>query len=212
MKSTLACLLVLLCAFAGFGQVAVLQIRILEGDGAVHAVGSRASRPLVVEVTDETGRPAAGAAVSFHLPDEGPGGAFTNGLRTEVMQADERGRVTLRGLQANRQPGRFAIRITASLEQARAGTISYQYIADAKGAPASPQTASVAAPAPKGRKWWVVVLIAGAGAAAGGVAARSGGARTASPSAPAVLAPAAVTLPAPPALSIGAPKVTVAQP
>ena len=56
---------------AATAQVAILQIHILEGEGAVHPPGSRISRPLVVEVTDETGRPVPSAAVvmsSFMVP------------------------------------------------------------------------------------------------------------------------------------------------
>src|SRR5947207_13362891 len=105
-------------------QVAILQIQLLEADGAVHAPGSRSTRPLIVAVTDETGRPVAGAAVSFHLPEEGPGGAFANGLHTEVAVTDAQGRVVLHGLQVNRVPGRFQIRVIANKEQARAGVMS----------------------------------------------------------------------------------------
>src|SRR4051794_2746222 len=104
-------------------QVAILQIQFVEGEGAVHAPGSRSSRPLTVEVTDETGRPVPSAAVSFHLPEEGPGGAFANGLHTDVAVTDAQGRVSLHGLVLNRIPGRFQIRVIATKEQARAGAL-----------------------------------------------------------------------------------------
>jgi hypothetical protein len=110
-------------------QVAVLQIRVIEGEGAVQAPGSRSKRPLTVEVTDETGKPVEGATVSFHLPEEGPGGVFANGMRTEVAVTDSHGHAGVHGLQLNRAPGRFQIRIVASKEQARAGMVSFQYIA-----------------------------------------------------------------------------------
>lgn len=207
MNPLLAGLVALLSICVAWAQVAVLQIRIVEGDGAVHSGGSRASRPIVVEVTDETGRPAAGAAISFHLPDEGPGGVFTNGLHTEVVTADGSGRAVSRSLQLNRQPGRFQIRITASLEQARAGTLSYQYIAETGKASTGASTAS--AQAGKGRKWWVVAALAGAGVAAGGFAARGSNRSSAPPVAAATLPPAAIVLPS---LSIGTPKVTVGRP
>ena len=123
----------LLWAVAALAQVAILQIRVVEGEGTVHLPGSRSSRPITVDITDETGKPVAGAAVSFHLPGEGPGGAFVNGLRTEVVITDAEGRASLRGLLANRLPGRFQIRILASKEQARAGTVSFQYVAEPRG-------------------------------------------------------------------------------
>jgi hypothetical protein len=208
-KASAASLFLLPCL--AFAQVAILQIRVVEGDGAVHQAGSRPSRPLVVEITDETGRPVGGAAVSFHLPDEGPGGSFTNGLKTEVLMADTQGRVSLRGLQLNRATGRFQIRIVASKEQARAGTVSFQYIAGPSGGGASTPSATAPASASKprgGRKWWILAAAAGA-AVAGGAAARSSGGGTGPAQPPGT---GAITLPPPPTISIGSPTVTVGKP
>ena len=55
---------------------AIVQIKVIEGEGAVYAVGSRATRGIAIQVTDETGRPVEGASVSFRLPDDGPSGSF----------------------------------------------------------------------------------------------------------------------------------------
>ena len=41
-----------LLAAAASGQVAILQIRVIEGEGAVHVPGTRSSRPITVEITD----------------------------------------------------------------------------------------------------------------------------------------------------------------
>lgn len=184
-------------------QVSVLQVKIVEGEGTVHLAGARIPHPLTVEVTDETGRPAAGAAVSFLLPDEGPSGHFSNGLRTDIVTADSKGRASVRGIQLNRIPGQFQIRITASKEQARAGTVSFQYIAEPKGgAPA------VGAASPSRKKWVVLAAIL-VGAAAGGVAAGvSGGSRGVTPSA--AIIPSAAPVPTP--LTIGTPAITVGRP
>ena len=132
-KSVGLAVLWLLWVAPALAQVAILQIRVIEGEGAVHLPGSRSTRPITVEITEETGKPVAGAAVSFHLPEDGPGGAFVNGLRTEVVVTDAHGRASLHGLLANRIPGRFQIRILASKEQARAGTVSFQYVAEPTG-------------------------------------------------------------------------------
>jgi hypothetical protein len=180
-------------------QVAILQIQIVEGEGGVHAPGSRSARPLTVEVTDETGRPVAGAAVSFHLPEEGPGGTLASGLRTDVAMTDGQGRVALRGLQVNRSPGRFTIRIVASKEQARAGVISSQYVAEPRS--------GAATEAPKGRaKWLVVAALVGGGAAAGILSAGRNTAAAAAP--PSVLAGAVTMAP----VSIGTPSTSVGRP
>lgn len=193
--------LCLLWAAPALAQVAILQIRVIEGEGAVHLPGSRSTRPITVEITEETGKPVAGAAVSFHLPEDGPSGAFVNGLRTEVVITDAHGRASLHGLLANRIPGRFQIRILASKEQARAGTVSFQYVAEPRGGVAT------ASAAPAGRRKWIAVAAAVAGGAVAGIVATRGGGGAASPGAAAVL-----SAPAPPVLSIGTPAITVGKP
>ena len=191
----------LLWAAAALAQVAILQIRVIEGEGAVHQPGSRSTRPITVEITEETGKPVSGAAVSFHLPEDGPGGAFVNGLRTEVVITDAHGRASLHGLLANRIPGRFQIRILASKEQARAGTISFQYVAEVRGG-----VAAVSA-APARRVKWIAVAAAVAGGAVAGIVALRGGA------APAAATPAAATASTVSlALTIGNPSITVGKP
>jgi hypothetical protein len=197
----------LLLAAGAFAQVGILQIRVLEGEGAVHVPGVRSSRPITVEITDEIGRPVPGAAVSFHLPEEGSSGAFVNGLRTEVAVTDARGRASVHGLQANRIPGRFQIRIMVSKEQARAGTVSFQYVTESKGGatPATGTPASAASkaapPAAGNRKWLWVAAAVGGGAVAALVAARG------SPSPTAVAPPVATT-----ALTVGSPTITIGKP
>ena len=178
-------------------QVAILQIQFVEGEGAVHAPGSRSSRPLTVEVTDETGRPVPSAAVSFHLPEEGPGGAFANGLHTDVAVTDAQGRVSLHGLVLNRIPGRFQIRVIATKEQARAGALSSQYVAE-------PHSGMALAKASRSRtRWAVIAALVGGGAAAGILSAgRNTPAAAAAP-------PASVPVPS---ISIGAPATTVGHP
>jgi hypothetical protein len=194
-----AAALVVALAGTATAQVAVLQIQILEGEGGVHAPGARLARPLTLAVTDETGRPVAGAAVSFNLPEDGPSGAFASGLRTEVATTDQLGRASLRSIQLNRIAGRFQIRIIASKEQARAGTVSFQYIADAGSGVAAAGSAR-AHPASRGHgKWIAVAALVGAGAAAGVVASRSGNGTPPSGAGR-------------PTLTIGSPSLTVGKP
>jgi hypothetical protein len=186
-----------LWAAQALAQVAILQIRVIEGEGAVHLPGSHSTRPITVEITDETGKPVDGAAVSFHLPEEGPSGAFVNGLRTEVVISDARGRASLHGLVANRIPGRFHVRILASKEQARAGIVSFQYVAEPK---AGASKVSLSAP---GRRKWMLIAAAAGGAVAVAAAARGGSA-----SQPA----ASQAAPPAPVLSVGSPTITVGRP
>lgn len=182
-------LLALLLARGAPGQISSLQIRVVEGEGEVHPAGARSIRPLTVEVRDEGGRPVAQAAVSLHVPEDGPGGTFQNGLHTVVATTGADGRASIRGLRVNRVPGRFQIRIFASKEQARAGTVSFQVVGAA------------ARSAGWHGKWAALAALAGGGALAGLLAAgRSSGA---SEGAPPVQ---------PPALTIGPPVVTVGKP
>ena len=149
MKAFLARALVAAFPCVAMAQIAVLQIKILDGEGAVHPPGAHIVHPLTVEVTDETGHPVAGAAVSFQLPPEGPSGLFSNGLRTDLVLTDASGRASIHAVQVNRSAGQLRIRITAVKEQARAGAIATQYIAESHIAgPASVATTVPAAASP----------------------------------------------------------------
>jgi len=105
-----------------------LRITIVAGDGQRYVEGAHAAKPLLIQVTDGLGQPVDGATVSFQLPEEGPGGTFLNGLRTDLAITDATGRANVRGLQINRIPGQFTIRITAAKEQARAGIVVNQWV------------------------------------------------------------------------------------
>jgi hypothetical protein len=200
--------LALLGAYAHLAdcQVAVLHIRVVEGEGAISAPGSHNARPLLVEVTDETGKPVEGASVSFHLPEEGPGGTFGNGLRTDVTVTDNRGRAALHTMQMNRTPGRFAIRIVASKEQARAGMVAVQYIAESKAGETAAASSKSGGPSlMRGPLKWVVIgaLAAGAGAAGMLAAGHSGNSSA---------APATTTAAPASTITIGNPTITVGKP
>ena len=130
---------------------------------------------------------------------------FRRNARLDTGQVtDARGRAALRGLQVNRVSGRFQVRIVASREQARAGTVSFQYIAEPGSGAASPNRPAQpkAEPARRGRLAFVAA-IAGGGALAGLLAARSGR----PPEAAAVPPPAAT-----PPLTVGTPTITVGKP
>ena len=186
---------------AAKAQIAILQIQVVEGEGAVYPAGARAARFLTVEVTDETGRPVEGAAVTFHLPEDGPSGTFTSGLRTDVATTDSHGRATIHGPALNRIPGRFQVRILAVKEQARAGIISFQYIsAPAGGAPARALNGPV-----HRTRWVAIAALVGAGAAAGILAGRPGGSAGAPPQT--VTPPPSAAI-----LTIGTPTVKVGAP
>ena len=157
--------------------------------------GGRLPRPLILEVTDETGAGVAGALISFRVPDSGVSGTFHNGLKTEILSTDHAGRVELRSLEAGGFSGRFQIRMTIAKGEARAGAVSNQFIAPSPAAHGGVGGA-FATLRPRGR-WLEVGGLVLAIAAAGVVKAAisKGGGSTAQ---------------APP--TIGSPTVTVGRP
>ena len=198
----------------------IIQLRVLEGEGAVYAIGSRATRGLTVQVTDESGKPVEGATVSFTLPIAGPGGTFKSGLRTEVLATQADGKAAIWGMQWNRLPGPFEIKITASKDQARAGIVSTQYLNNfgppKAGDFAAPKAADFTTPkagdftphkaggegtfrASHSHTKWIVIAALAAGAAAGLALGRTSH------------TPAAVAT-SPVGLQIGSPSIIVGHP
>ena len=54
----------------------MLNIVIVEGDGAINNIKQRTAREPIVQVEDQNHKPVAGAAVIFALPGQGAGGTF----------------------------------------------------------------------------------------------------------------------------------------
>ncbi|MBC8164945.1 MAG: hypothetical protein H7Y20_03610 [Bryobacteraceae bacterium] len=157
---------------------------------------------MTVEITDETGKPVDNAAVSFRLPEEGPGGTFVRGLRTEIVITTPDGRASVRELITGRTPGPFQIRVTAVKDAVRAGTVVDQYVSES-AVKRSPQAKTMVASKGSSHKWVLWVAIAGGAAAAGLIAGMS---KKSTPGAPAVVAPPAT----PPTL--GTPGITIGRP
>ncbi len=138
---------------------AALEIRVAEGDGLTYPIGSRATRGITIQITDEAGKAVDGVTVSFRLPDTGPGGTFSNGSKTEILTTHADGRASVWGMKWNRQAGAFDVRITATKGQARAGTVCSQHLTEAPGPVATKGGGSF------NHKWlWIALAAAGAGA------------------------------------------------
>jgi hypothetical protein len=153
----------LVCASAAGDGIALLNLRVAQGEGMVYATGSRATRGIAVEITDELARPVPGVSVSFLLPDSGPSGTFPSGGRNEIVVTGQDGRAAVWGMRWGRTPGRVDIRITAALGGVRAGTVVSQTLAPrAREASMGPGSAKK------------ILLIAGIVAAAAGAGAALG--------------------------------------
>jgi hypothetical protein len=90
-----------------------MSITILEGEAAIHNVRQRKPVNVVVVVRDANHHPVRGAAVTFTLPEKGPGAAFRSGARTEHAETDKDGYAIARGLRANNIPGQFRVAVNA---------------------------------------------------------------------------------------------------
>jgi|SRR5271165_93293 len=150
----------------------IVQLKVVEGEGTVYRTGGRATRGLTVLVTDETGQPVPGASVSFRLPDTGPSGLFSSGLRTEVVTTGADGRASVWGMQWNKAAGPMEIHITAVKDQARAGIVSTQYLNDTAVPQAGGEGTFKASHGGKA-KWFLIAAAVGGGAAAGLMFGRS---------------------------------------
>ncbi len=149
----------------------VLQLRILDGEGVVYGLGSRATHGITVQVTDETGHPVAGAAVSFVLPNDGPSGTFENGAKAEVVVTKSDGRAAVWGMRWNKTAGQVEVRITALKDPARAGAVTHVVLSPKVAAAQKSPTEHAYH---NGKRWTTILLVAagvaGAGLAAGLVA------------------------------------------
>ena len=91
-----------------------IHIVVLEGEGAINNIRSPRAKEPVVRVEDVEKQGVAGAVVTFLLPSEGAGGIFGDGAASLTVVTDDRGEAVARGLHANRSPGAFQIRVSAS--------------------------------------------------------------------------------------------------
>ncbi|MBM3812699.1 MAG: hypothetical protein FJW20_13810 [Acidimicrobiia bacterium] len=181
------------------GEIASLQIKIIQGEDTVHSAGRRGRRPIRVEVQEPTGKPVEGAVVSFSLPEE-HGSQFANGMKTEIVTTGADGRASVWGMEWGKEPGPVRIRITASKGEARAGGILVQTLAEE--APAVEAAAERPVKIAKPGSRWTLIAVVAAGAAAGALSAglTKKGAAAAGPAAAA------------PALQIGPPAISVTRP
>jgi hypothetical protein len=181
----------------------ILQVQVVEGDGLSYAPGSRAVKGITVQVTDEVGRPVAGAAVNFRLPEDGATGVFQSNSRTEIAATASDGRASVWGMRWGKVTGPVAIHITAAKGQTRAGTIATQVISETV-----PSAGGRIAANPKvysstgSHKWIWLGLAAGAG---GGFAAYELLKNAGSSSSAAAATATGITI-GPPQVTVGGPR------
>ncbi len=148
---SILCMLILTSTWPGYGQDTGIDVIVSEGEGAINNVRTHTGHDPVVELHDKAGAPIVGATVSFQLPVNGPSGRFADAQTSLVTQTDEHGQAVGRGLRPNALSGPFEIRVTASFQGLTANAIINQ-------------TNAAPAEAKSNKKYWIIALIAGAGA------------------------------------------------
>ena len=103
---------------------------------------SAARNAITATALDATGRPAAGAVISFQLPGEGRSGLFANGLRTEIVVASGDGRASVGGIRWDQGSTPIPVRISATKDGARAATVVEWQSAD-RPPPVAPESAGL---------------------------------------------------------------------
>lgn len=217
--------LLMLAGQAGWGETVILQIHVLEGEGGVFPAAARAVRPLTVRVTDETGAPREGIAVTFRLPEEGVTGLFQNGLKTDLVLTAPDGKAVSPNITWGAMAGPVRIRVTAARDDARAGVLVPVYVSTLSadggggalvaGAAIAPGAAPIrvesagggggGGPKLKSRNGWVRLVGIAAAAGVGGGLALAMSSRGRAASSPGAAAASAIPI------SIGQPTITVGQ-
>lgn len=167
----------------------LLEIVIVEGEGAINNVKQRVNRDPIVQVEDENHKPVAGAAVVFFLPSNGPGGVFANGGTTLTTATNAQGQAVARGIRFNNQAGSMQIRVAASFAGLTASAIITQTNAlgtSASGASSGGMSLTT--------KLLIVGAIVGGGIAAGVIIANRGGGSSSNNPSTITITPGTVTV------------------
>ncbi len=171
-------------------QVApMLNLVVLEGEGATNNIRQRTAREPIVQVEDENHKPVAGAIVVFTLPSNGAGGTFANGARTLSMVSDSKGQAVARGFHPNGSKGQFQIRVSATFQGLVAASIAIHQTNAVLTASGAASGGGVSA-----KVIAVIAVIAAAGAGGAYYATHNGG-TTATPTSTTIAAGAATVGP-----------------
>ena len=146
----------------------ILKILVKKGDGSLNNIRKKLAQEPVVEVVDESGKPVAGADVTFTLPFSGPGGQFAGSSRVSNVKTDAAGKASAGTFTPNTLEGRFNISVKA-VKGTRQGSAILSQSNTLAGGIYSSETAGNS-----NKKWWILGLVGG-GATAGVLAATLGG-------------------------------------
>lgn len=163
-----------------------LKVVALAGSGEVNDLERHIMAPLVVQVLDQTDRPAEGAEVVFRFPLNGPGAVFPGGKNSQTVRTNGTGQAAALNWVANNEVGTFEVHVSATygnqigettIKMSNATRIADEDIRKHK------QHGSWWSPT-----WVKLVVIGGGAAAVAGIilATRGGGGTTPAPAPPTI--------------------------
>lgn len=144
-----------------------IKITVLAGEGSTNNVARRVAAAPIVEVADDTGKPVAGAQVTFETPRTGPTATFFGEMYRNTVTTDDKGQAKVLSLTPNDTLGKFRIFVRATSGNSFAETTINQ--TNSQGPGSGPAATA------KNKSLWTKVLIIGAAAAIGGGVAASRG-------------------------------------
>jgi hypothetical protein len=106
---------------------AVLHVHVVDDPGPAQT-RSTSAKGYVVQVTNASGGPVAGAAVALRLPEDGPTGRFANGLRAWVAYSDAAGIARFPVIRWGENAGPVQVGVTAAKGASHAGLMLAQQI------------------------------------------------------------------------------------
>jgi hypothetical protein len=172
----------LLAPPAAAQTAASIGIVVVAGEGAINNVNERVTRDVIVLVEDQNHKPVSGAAVSFFLPNEGPGGTFANGTNSLTTTTNEQGRAAARGIQFNNQAGPMPIRVSASYAGRTASiVINQSNVTSGTSSAGRGIGGGAGGGMSRTTKWIIIGAVIGAGAAAGVALGGKGSSSTPAP-------------------------------
>ncbi len=149
-----------------------LRIVVLVGDNAVNVIKKGTIIMPVVQVLDQSGKPVAGAEVTFFAPGDGASVQFTDGSRSSTITTDADGKASpVGGVALN--AGEFQYKITAVFRDQRATAVIHQTNVTSQGPLAKSGSGSGAHSSHL--VWWVIAGAAVAAAAGIGAGLGHGG-------------------------------------
>jgi len=171
----------------------MLNIVVVQGEGAINNIRQRTARQTIVRVEDENHKPVGGAVVVFLLPSQGASGTFAGGVQMLTVTTNRAGLAVARGFRPNQISGQYQMNVNASF----GGQMASTAISQTNALPGAVGTTTATGISPK-----VIAIVAViGGAAAVGIALAAtgsgGGSSTPAPSSTVNISPTSGTVGAP---------------